>query len=175
MRSLMTTQTSGAGSVERARRGGLSAWQVNCVIDHIEAHLADKITVTELAALIGVNIGRLFRGFKISVGVTPLHYITLRRVELACKMMRTTREPLCELALACGLSDQSHLTRVFRRTIGMTPGAWRRAIPTPASEPLHNFEAEFNESPDFGRRMLARGIESEQRKALAVPLRKQID
>jgi AraC family transcriptional regulator len=110
-------------------RGGLFAWQVNCVVDHIEAHLADKITAMDLANLIEVSIGHLFRSFKISVGVTLFHYITLRRVELACTMMRTTREPLSQLALACGLSDQAHLSRVFRRITGMTPSAWRRAIP----------------------------------------------
>ena len=111
-------------------RSGLLAWQLDCVVDHIETHLADKITAMELANLIEVSMGHLFRSFKISVGVTPFHYITLRRVELACTMMRTTREPLCQLALACGLSDQAHLSRVFRRIIGMTPSAWRRAIPT---------------------------------------------
>jgi AraC family transcriptional regulator len=109
-------------------RSGLLAWQLDCVVDHIETHLADKITAMELANLIEVSMGHLFRSFKISVGVTPFHYITLRRVELACTMMRTTREPLSQLALACGLCDQAHLSRVFRRIMGMTPSAWRRAI-----------------------------------------------
>lgn len=111
-------------------RGGLLAWQLNCVLDHIETHLPDKITAIELANLMEMSMGHLFRSFKISVGVTPFHYIALRRVELACMMMRTTREPLSQLALACGLCDQAHLSRVFRRIIGMTPSAWRRAIPT---------------------------------------------
>ena len=52
----------------------------------------------------------------------------MRRVELVCTMMTTTREPLSQVALACGLSDQAHLCKVFRRTIGMSPSAWRRAM-----------------------------------------------
>jgi hypothetical protein len=43
--------------------------------------------------------------------------------------MRTTQEPLSQIAVACGLCDQAHLCRVFRRLIGMSPSAWRRAVP----------------------------------------------
>jgi AraC-like DNA-binding protein len=105
----------------------LLSWQVNRVVDHIEKHLADKITINDLAVSINVSVGWLSRAFKMSVGVTPLHYITRRRVELACTMMRTTREPLSQVAVGCGLCDQAHLCKVFRRMVGMTPSAWRRA------------------------------------------------
>jgi transcriptional regulator GlxA family with amidase domain len=105
----------------------LLTWQLNRVVDYIETHLADKITATDLADLIDVSMGQLFRAFKISVGVSPFQYIARRRVELACTLMKTTREPLSQLAAACGMCDQAHLCRVFRRTIGMSPSAWRRA------------------------------------------------
>lgn len=110
-------------------RGGLLAWQLNRVLDYIEAHLSDKITAMDLAGLIEVSIGQFFRAFKISVGVTPFHYVTARRAELACTMMKTTREPLSQLAISCGLCDQSHLCRVFRRMFGISPSVWRRALP----------------------------------------------
>jgi AraC-like DNA-binding protein len=110
-------------------RGGLLAWQLNRVTDYIEAHLADKITAMNLADLINVSVGQLIRAFKISVGVPPFHYIGRRRVELACTMMSTTREPLSQIAIACGLCDQAHLCKVFRRMIGMSPSAWRRTMP----------------------------------------------
>ncbi|HEY0802935.1 MAG TPA: AraC family transcriptional regulator [Steroidobacteraceae bacterium] len=110
-------------------RGGLIAWQLNRVVDYIETHLADKITAMHLARLINVSVGQLFRAFKISVGVPPFHYIASQRVELACTMMRTTQESLSQVAVACGLCDQAHLCRVFRRMTGMSPSAWRRAIP----------------------------------------------
>jgi transcriptional regulator GlxA family with amidase domain len=139
----------GARSAESARRsearGGLLAWQLNRVLDYIETHLADKITAMGLADLIEVSTGKLFRAFKISVGVTPFHYITRRRVELACTMMKATREPLSQLAIACGLCDQAHLCRVFRRTIGMSPSAWRRAMPEYA-----HIEVSFGGGPKIG-------------------------
>ena len=121
-------------ATESARRQlpqrGLLTWQLNRVVDHIETHLADKIAAVDLASLIDVSVGTLFRAFKISVGVTPLRYVATRRVELACTMMKTTREPLCHVAVACGLCDQAHLYRLFRRETGMNPSTWRRATPT---------------------------------------------
>jgi AraC-like DNA-binding protein len=109
-------------------RGGLLTWQLIRVVDYIETHLPDKIAVIDLAGLINVSMGQLFRAFKISVGVTPCDYIARRRVELACTMMRTTAEPLSQVALACGLCDQPHLCKLFRRFVGMSPSAWRRAM-----------------------------------------------
>jgi AraC family transcriptional regulator len=109
-------------------RGGLLAWEVNRLVYYIDSHLADKITTKNLASLIDVSEGRLFRAFKISVGVTPRHYITTRRVERVCTMLITTRAPLAQLALACGFCDQAHLSRLFRRKLGMPPSAWRRAM-----------------------------------------------
>jgi AraC family transcriptional regulator len=109
-------------------RGGLLAWELNRLVHYIETHLADKITAKDLASIINVSEGRLFRAFKIGIGVTPGHYITTRRVERVCTMLVTTRAPLAQLALACGFCDQAHLSRLFRRQIGMPPSAWRRAM-----------------------------------------------
>ena len=107
-------------------RGGLLAWQLNRVVDYIETHLAEKMMATDLADLIDRSVGQMIRAFKVSVGVPPFRYIAWRRVELACTMMSTTREPLSHIAIACGMCDQAHFSRVFRRMIGMSPSAWRR-------------------------------------------------
>jgi AraC family transcriptional regulator len=104
----------------------LTIWQLSRVIDHIEAHLAERITMVSLANLINVSRGHLFRAFKGSVGVAPARYITGQRVALACEIMRTTRAPLSEVALACGFADQSHLCKFFRRGMGTPPSRWRR-------------------------------------------------
>jgi AraC family transcriptional regulator len=117
------------GARQSESRGGLLAWQLNRVVDYIETHLAEKIMAMDLAELINASVGQLIRAFKISVGVPPFHYIASRRVELACTMMSTTREPLSQIAIACGLCDQAHLCKVFRRMIGMSPSSWRRTLP----------------------------------------------
>ncbi len=59
-------------------------------------------------------------------GETFSQYVIMQRLELARHMMKTTSEPIGEIAGACGLADQAHLTRLFRRTYGVTPSAWRR-------------------------------------------------
>ena len=128
--ALLRVKCGACAHAEGARspdsRGGLLAWQLNRVVDYIETHLAEKMLVTDLADLIDVSVGQMIRAFKVSVGVPPFHYIARRRVELACTMMSTTREPLSQIAIACGMCDQAHLSKVFRRMIGMSPLAWRR-------------------------------------------------
>ena len=128
--ALLRVKSGACAHAEAARplesQGGLLAWQLNRVVGYIETHLAEKMMVTDLADLIDVSIGRMIRAFKVSVGVPPFRYIARRRVELACTMMSTTREPLSQIAIACGMCDQAHLSRVFRRMTGMSPSAWRR-------------------------------------------------
>ena len=108
-------------------RGGLARWQLNRLVDYIDQHLAARITGEDLATLIEVSVGQLFRAFKASVGLPPLQYVLSRRLELACSLLRTSREPLSQIALTAGFRDQSHLCRVFRRVLDVTPAAWRRA------------------------------------------------
>jgi AraC family transcriptional regulator len=112
---------------EARLRGGLAQWQLNRVVDYIEQRLPNRISGEQLAGQIGVSIGQLFRAFKASVGIPPLQYVTSRRLELACSLLRTSRDPLSQIALTAGFCDQSHLCRVFRRAVGVTPSAWRRS------------------------------------------------
>jgi AraC family transcriptional regulator len=106
---------------------GLAKWQLTRALDYIEQHLPDKITIEELARLVGVSCHWFQRAFKISVGIPPYRFIARRRLALACMLLKTTREPLSQVALSCGLYDHSHFSRVFRRGTGMNPAAWRRA------------------------------------------------
>lgn len=108
------------------RLRGLALWQLNRIVDHIEQHLTQRITGKELAHLIGVSTGQLFRAFKLSVGLPPLHYVVTRRLQFACSLLRTSGEPLSQIALNAGFCDQAHFCRVFRRVLGVTPAAWRQ-------------------------------------------------
>jgi transcriptional regulator GlxA family with amidase domain len=105
----------------------LATWRVNRVLDYVERHLSRTITIDELCSVISVSRGQLRRAFKVSVGLSPSRFIARTRIERACAILRTSREPLCQVALACGLYDQSHFCRVFRRNTGVSPSAWRRA------------------------------------------------
>lgn len=144
LRAKNVPHPEGATARGVAPRGGLATWQVNRVLDYIEDHLAQKIRSRELAHLVDLSVGQLFRAFKLSVGVPPFHYIKIRRIELACAIMKTSQEPLAQIAIAAGLCDQPHFCRVFRQVIGMSPGGWRRAN---AKEPA------FSEPRSDGHRM----------------------
>jgi AraC-like DNA-binding protein len=108
-------------------RGGLSPWQIRKVTSHIEAHLDRPIRNEDLAAVVRLNPSHFGRAFRNSFGEPPHEYVIRRRVERAQGLMLSTDAPLSEIALDCGLADQAHLSRLFRRLVGETPRAWRRA------------------------------------------------
>lgn len=116
-----------AVSTQEQPRGGLSPWQVRKVICHIEAHLERTIRNEDLAALVRLNPSHFGRAFRNSFGEPPHEYVIRRRVERAQGLMLSTDASLSEIALDCGLADQSHLTRLFRRIVGESPRVWRRA------------------------------------------------
>jgi AraC family transcriptional regulator len=108
-------------------RGGLSPWQIRKVASHVEAHLDRTIRNEDLATIVRLNPSHFGRAFRNSFGEPPHEYVIRRRVERAQGLMLSTDASLGAIALDCGLADQSHLTRLFRRIVGESPRAWRRA------------------------------------------------
>jgi AraC family transcriptional regulator len=102
------------------------------VAAHIESNLGKRLRVGELARLVGLSSSQFCRLFKRRFGLTAHAYITLRRIKSAQDMMLQTSRPLSEIALCCGMSDQSHFTRVFRRIVGETPTRWLSRADCPA-------------------------------------------
>jgi AraC-like DNA-binding protein len=106
-------------------RGGLSPAVTRRICDYIEGHLDEKIRLDGLAAMAGLSTDHFARAFHQSVGAPPHTYLLRRRLEQVEHMLRETRAPLSEIALATGFSDQSHLARHFRRWAGMSPSQVR--------------------------------------------------
>lgn len=111
---------------ESTFRGGLPHWQAKRLTIYIEENLEQPIRSPDLIALTGLSTGHFFRTFKETFGQAPFAYIVKLRIERAQQMMLTTNHSLSQIALDCGMCDQSHLTRLFRQLVGMTPGEWRR-------------------------------------------------
>jgi AraC family transcriptional regulator len=107
-------------------RGGLAAWQMRKVIAFVELNLSRHIHVQELAKLLDLSASHFCRAFKCAFGASPRHYVIRRRIEVAQTMMLTTSDPLRSIAVNCGMCDQQHFTRSFRRIVGETPSMWRR-------------------------------------------------
>jgi AraC family transcriptional regulator len=114
----------------RPIRGGLAPWQVRRVTTHIETNLDAAITTKDLAALAKLSLFHFCRAFRDSFGESPHGYVTRRRVERAQGLMLTTNASLGQIAADCGFTDQAHLSKLFRRIVGESPGVWRRARAT---------------------------------------------
>jgi AraC-like DNA-binding protein len=117
---------SSCGSVPTLARGGLAAWQVRRVTEHIDAALSLNIRVGDCASIARLSRSHFRRAFKVSFGMAFSDYLSHRRIERSQEMLMMTDEPLCYVARCCGFADQSHFSRVFRRFVGSSPGVWRR-------------------------------------------------
>jgi AraC family transcriptional regulator len=107
-------------------RGGLAPWQARRVAAYIREHIATGLRAGELSTLIGLSYSHFNRAFKASFKETPTAYIMRQRVSLAQETMLKTAHTLSRVASECGLCDQAHLSRIFRRFVGSSPGLWRR-------------------------------------------------
>jgi AraC family transcriptional regulator len=107
------------------RRGGFAAWRSRRLAAYVDANLSGKIVIRDLAASLEMSVGHFCRAFKRTFGMPARIWIRQRRIDLAQGLMLTTAASLSEIALSCGMSDQSHFTRSFRRIVGETPSSWR--------------------------------------------------
>ncbi len=92
----------------------------------IDADIAGGLDLQHLATAACVTRFQVIRDFRSMTGLTPGAYIRNRRFRLACGLIEQG-SPLADAAAAAGFADQSHLSRVFKRSHGITPGMFRRA------------------------------------------------
>ncbi|MDB6160391.1 MAG: helix-turn-helix-domain containing protein AraC type [Gammaproteobacteria bacterium] len=118
-----------AGGTLRVR-GGLVPSQIRRLTAHIEANLDTTLRTRDLAALVRLSPFYFCRVFRNSLGEAPHAYVMRRRMERAQGLMLLTDTPLGQIAADCGLADQAHFSKLFRRFAGESPGAWRRARAT---------------------------------------------
>ncbi|WP_147112380.1 helix-turn-helix domain-containing protein [Tateyamaria sp. syn59] len=92
----------------------------------VSDHLQDRITVSDMAEVIGVSESWLTRLCRKELDTTPLRWLMDQRLSAAKELMRQTNGTLSEIAAATGFADQAHLTRNFRAAVGQTPAIWRK-------------------------------------------------
>lgn len=115
--------TTAAGSPSRDRTGSRHlADQLRMLLD---AHITTGLTLRDAARYLGGHPSHLVRSFTAAFGLPPHAYLTGRRIDLARRMLLDGRPP-AEVATAAGFYDQAHLTRHFRRYLGVSPGRYRR-------------------------------------------------
>lgn len=108
--------SAGTSSVEAASQ----------LVEIIEDRLAENLSTVELAEAIDARPGQVHKTLKAATGLAPYQYILSRRVARAQDMLAHRKESLAEIAYACGFSSQQHMTNVFTKKLGTTPGRYRR-------------------------------------------------
>ncbi|MBD9508123.1 helix-turn-helix transcriptional regulator [Ensifer sp. ENS07] len=104
----------------------MARWQVKRVVDHVRENIDTTIRCEDLANLCRLSVSHFSKVFRQTFDTSPHAYVLEMRIEHAKRLLMETDEPLALIALACGLSDQSHFSRSFRHQTGETPRAWRR-------------------------------------------------
>jgi AraC family transcriptional regulator len=118
----------GSAAMPQAARGGLAAWQVRRAREFIEEHVAEQISLAELARLTRLSPIHFCRAFKRSVGLPPHQYQLRRRIERAKTLLADPSHSVTSIALECGFSLPGSFATAFRKATGITPSAFRRAL-----------------------------------------------
>ncbi|MFC5217908.1 helix-turn-helix domain-containing protein [Streptomyces coerulescens] len=90
----------------------------------LDERVVRGIALDEAAALVQAHPAHLVRAFSTAYGIAPHQYLMSRRVDRARRLLLAGRSP-AEVAVATGFYDQSHLSRHFRRMVGVPPGRYR--------------------------------------------------
>ncbi|PLR22634.1 AraC family transcriptional regulator [Caulobacter zeae] len=112
--------------IEPSRWEGLLPWQARRVRDYVDGDLGGRLSIRTAAERAKLSPSYFSRRFRQSFGVTFSRFVALRRIEHAQSMMIRSTTSLCQIALACGFTDQAHFTRTFGGMTGSTPSQWRR-------------------------------------------------
>ena len=96
------------------------------VVTYIRENLAEPMTVDALAELAGLPIRQFERLIRRTFGLPTKQYITQVRVSAASELLKSTQQPLADIATRCGWYDQSAFSKQFTKIVGVTPGEYRR-------------------------------------------------
>ncbi|WP_333711211.1 AraC family transcriptional regulator [Agrobacterium tumefaciens] len=114
------------GSSPEQVNGRLTQAQMNKLLARVESRGDDRMTVAEMADIVGLSESWFATVFRQTTGKTPLQWQLERRISLAQKLLLEGDLTVADIAAQLGFSDQAHLTKAFRQSVGNTPAAWRR-------------------------------------------------
>jgi AraC-like DNA-binding protein len=109
----------------RAKNGVLAEWQLQRAEAFILDHLDSRLRIGSVAKTVNLSPSYFSRAFKATKGIAYSDFVLMSRMALAKRLLLTTQLPIAQIALNCGMADQSHLTRAFSRAVGASPRAWR--------------------------------------------------
>ena len=117
--------TSAAGA--RGDIGSLPSCRLRRVTDYVQQNLDKDLTLAELAAVLYMSPFHFARLFKCSTGVPPHRFVVRQRITRARTCLAMEGQSIAQISRMVGYRTPSHFTTVFRRALGVTPGAYRAA------------------------------------------------
>ncbi|MBO1113508.1 AraC family transcriptional regulator [Bordetella petrii] len=114
-----------AGEPARKNKGDYLA--ARRALDYLQANSTRIVALEELEAATGRDRWSLSRDFRQYYGTSPYRYLTMRRLDIARRLLLAGR-PLANAAAEAGFADQSHMSRHFLKTFGQTPGRWLQTV-----------------------------------------------
>lgn len=122
-----------ATAVPARSSGGLAPWALRRVMAHLDASLAESVTLDELAGVARLSTYHFARAFKASTGLPPHRWIQTRRIERAKELLAGRGMRIIDVAAAVGYENPSRFAKLFRRETGLSPRCYsRRAEPADA-------------------------------------------
>jgi transcriptional regulator GlxA family with amidase domain len=100
----------------------------------MELHVSDPLSITAMAAQLGVSLKTLERLFAAEFAMSPGAFYKKLRLQIAERMLRESTRPVMNIALDCGFADLSYFGRAFREAFGASPRAFRQLSQAPARE-----------------------------------------
>ncbi|MFG1397991.1 helix-turn-helix domain-containing protein [Roseixanthobacter pseudopolyaromaticivorans] len=120
-------EDAGLPAVPARQRCGLPQWRLKRVVAYVETHLAEPVTLADMAGAAGLSRMHFAAQFRATTGQRPHEYLLARRIARARGLLLETGESVVQIALGVGFQTQAHFTTVFRRFVGETPYRWRCA------------------------------------------------
>ena len=114
------------------RRIALPRWRLQRVREHVQQHLGQTITLSDMAAAARLSPMHFAAQFRMATGQRPHNYLLTCRIDRAKTLLATTDRVLIDITLEVGFCTQAHFTTVFKRFAGTTPSLWRRQNYRPA-------------------------------------------
>ena len=99
------------------------------MIAFLQTHFREKLTLDQVAQAASVSRNTCLSCFRRVLGLSPMEYLTQRRLEYALHLLLTSDLPVAQVAEACGFGDASYFGKRFRKQMGLTP----LSVPAPAS------------------------------------------
>lgn len=101
---------------------------ISKALSHVRANIDEALKLGDVARLAGLSEWQFDQRLRSLFGLSAGQYITRARIEHAITRLRSSADPISQIALDCGYADQTSFTRQFRKSVGLTPHAYRARI-----------------------------------------------